>query len=362
MKILYVITGLGMGGAETITIDVAQKMLERGHEVAVLYLTGDNLQQHRIKLQMEIIGLHMKKSPIGFLRALKQARIYVNMFSPNVVHAQMFHANLFCRILRLFTRMPFLICTEHNRNIEGAIRMKLYRLTDCLSDMNTNVSEEATNYFISKKSFNKEKSKTIYNGVDLSKFIKDDNVRKAIRKEYGILEEDFLFINVGRLTKAKNQETLVKAFFQLKNKCLHVKLLIVGKGPEEEKLKKIVSSFSLKSDCIFTGIQNNIVDYYNAADCFVLSSLWEGFPMVLIEAMATELPIITTECGREAVSDNNYIVSAENSFLLSEKMESIYNMNLSDRIQLGISNRNHVKRFDINIICSQWEDIYSGKI
>lgn len=171
-----------------------------------------------------------------------------------------------------------------------------------------------------------------------------------------------LFINVGRLTKAKNQETLVKAFFQLKNKGLHVKLLIVGKGPEEEKLKKIVSSFSLKSDCIFTGIQNNIVDYYNAADCFVLSSLWEGFPMVLIEAMATELPIITTECGREAVSDNNYIVSAENSFLLSEKMESIYNMNLSDRIQLGISNRNHVKRFDINIICSQWEDIYSGKI
>ena len=103
--------------------------------------------------------------------------------------------------------------------------MKLYRLTDCLSDMNTNVSEEATNYFISKKSFNKEKSKTIYNGVDLSKFIKDDNVRKAIRKEYGILEEDFLFINVGRLTKAKNQETLVKAFFQLKNKGLHVKLL-----------------------------------------------------------------------------------------------------------------------------------------
>lgn len=150
MKILYVITGLGMGGAEAITIDVAQKMLERGHEVAVLYLTGDNLQQHRIKLQMEIIGLHMKKSPIGFLRALKQARIYVNMFSPNVVHAQMFHANLFCRILRLFTRMPFLICTEHNRNIEGAIRMKLYRLTDCLSDMNTNVSEEATNYFIDK--------------------------------------------------------------------------------------------------------------------------------------------------------------------------------------------------------------------
>ena len=61
-EILYVITGLGMGGAETITIDVAQKMLERGHEVAVLYLTGDNLQQHRIKLQMEIIGLHMKNS------------------------------------------------------------------------------------------------------------------------------------------------------------------------------------------------------------------------------------------------------------------------------------------------------------
>ena len=126
MKILYVITGLGMGGAETITIDVAQKMLERGHEVAVLYLTGDNLQQHRIKLQMEIIGLHMKKSPIGFLRALKQARIYVNMFSPNVVHAQMFHANLFCRILRLFTRMPFLIYFSNLDKLSSA-RARLNR-------------------------------------------------------------------------------------------------------------------------------------------------------------------------------------------------------------------------------------------
>ena len=98
MKILYVITGFGMGGAETITIDVAQKMLERGHEVAVLYLTGDNLQQHRIKLQMEIIGLHMKKSPeiLGFQGSVIE-NIPISTKNRSIIFCEAMRINCLCR-------------------------------------------------------------------------------------------------------------------------------------------------------------------------------------------------------------------------------------------------------------------------
>ena len=119
MKILYVLTGLGMGGAEAITVEVANKMFLRGHQVAILYLVGDNLQKHRLDQRIPVWGLNMCKSPLSLLVAVYRARKLVINFSPDIVHGQMVHANLFCRFLRLFCTIPHLICTEHNKNIEG---------------------------------------------------------------------------------------------------------------------------------------------------------------------------------------------------------------------------------------------------
>ena len=358
MKILYIITGLGMGGAETITVEIANKMQNRGHEVAILFLTGDNLQTHRLNQQIEVGNLGMKKNSFSFFQALYRAGKWVRAFAPDIVHSQMFHANLFSRCLRLFVPVPYLVCTEHTSYIGGKFRMFLYGFTDKLSNLNTNVSKEATSYFVTAGAFSKSKSITVYNGVDLSAFSKNEEFRGSLRKEYGIEDTDFLFLNVGRLVEAKDHVTLITAFSKLVQKGLRVKLLILGSGEEEIRLSGLIKEYSLSRYCILAGAHKEVSRFYNAADCFVLSSKWEGFPMVLIEAMASGLPVITTECGREAGVDYEYVVPKQDVDKLSEKMTQLYAMPQSTRISLGKRNRQIIKKFDIELICNQWEKIY----
>lgn len=363
MRILYVITGLGIGGAETITLNIANQMMRRGHTVALYYLTGVNKLAERIDPCIEVVGLKMTKTPCGLLKALYKAYRLIRQWQPDVVHSHMVHANLFCRVLRLCCPMPRLISTEHNKNIEGELRMKGYRLTDFLSDMNTNVSREATNYFIRRKAFTAAKSYTIYNGIDLSRFKPMDEQKAVIREKYGLEKSDFVFLNVGRLMPAKDHSNLIDAFERLSREALNVKLLIVGEGELRVKLETYICSKHLGKQVILAGSQLNVIDFYNASDCFVLSSAWEGFGIVLAEAMACELPVITTDAGgcREVVSDDEYVVKPKDPEALFQKMKAVYLLSPAQRKTIGCENRKKSTRFDLEQICDQWMELYYKK-
>lgn len=360
MKILYVVTILGIGGAEIITVDIANQMAQRGHDVAILHLRKKNKQRKRIDPSITVLSLNMQKSFSSFFHSLLQAKAFIKEWKPDIIHAQMFHANIFCRTLRCITPIPKLICTEHSNNIEGKHRMLIYRITDFLSNINTNVSNNATQQFIKDKAFSKKKTLTIYNGINLKRFISNSTSKQMIREEYKINESDFLFINAARLTEAKDHGNLIDAFSILKKKHKNVKLLIVGEGDLYSKLKSKIEQKKLIDSIILAGRHANIEDFYNASDCFVLSSAWEGFGIVLAEAMACELPVITTDAGgcAEVVDDNIFIVPPRNSTALAEKMEQIYLMSSEARIKLGKRNREKSKVFDLQTICNQWETIY----
>lgn len=360
MKILYCITGLGIGGAEAITIDIANRMAAMGYDVVLLYLTGENEQLERIDRRLKVVGLGMRRNPVSFVKAQRKASRYILQWRPDVIHANMVHANLFCRMLRLHSKIPLLICTEHSRNIEGRLRMWMYRFTDCLSDANTNVSEEATSFFIEQKSFSAHRSKTVYNGIDLGKFAPCRECGLSVRERYGIRKDDFLFLNVGRLMPAKDQRNLITAFERLANIYPDVKLLIVGDGELREELEQYVASLLLVNQVIFAGSQQQVMNYYNAADCFVLSSAWEGFGIVLAEAMACKLPVIATDSGgcAEVVDNAEYMVKPRDSEALFLKMKQVYEMKPDERSKLSACNREKAMRFDIERICEQWLEIY----
>lgn len=103
----------------------------------------------------------------------------------------------------------------------------------------------------------------------------------------------FTFITVGRLNKEKNHEFLIKAF---KIANLDAELWIIGDGPLKNKLQKLVKGLKLEDKVFFLGIQKNIFDYLSKAHCFVLSSMHEGFPNVILEALSCGLPVISTDC------------------------------------------------------------------
>lgn len=361
MKILYVITGLGMGGAEIITVGIANQMANWGHDVTLLYLTGENAQMERIDTRIRVVSLDISKKMGSVIRGLCKTIHIIKAWKPDIIHSHMVHANILCRVLRIFCRIPFLICTEHSKNIEGAMRMFLYRVTDFLSDLNTNVSEEATAYFVHKKAFGRLNSITVYNGVNLSYFTNDRNIGKTIRARYSIKDSDFLFINIGRLTQAKDQANLITAFARLREQYFNVKLMIVGEGTLRGDLEQQILEFHIKDSVLLVGEQWNVVGYYSAADCFVLSSAWEGFGLVLVEAMACKLPVITTNAGgcAEVVANPDYLVPPKDANALYCIMKRMFEMPKEQRLALGVVNRESAFRFDSQKIYRQWLDIYN---
>lgn len=359
MNLVYFITGLGLGGAEVVTIDIANTMAKRGHHVLLCYLTGKNAHQDRISDKISVVGLEMNKTPYGFFVALRKTKKLFKQFNPDVVHGNMVHANIFLRILRICCPMKKLVCSEHSKDIRGGIRMLLYNLTDRLSDVNTNVSQEAVGYFIQKRVFSKDKSLTMYNGVDLQKFQKNNVVRAKIRNQYNISETNFLWINVGRLTEAKDHRNLLLAF----SKVHQSKLMIIGQGNLQNELEQQIIKLGLTERVILAGAQSNVVDFYNASDCFVLSSAWEGLPLVILEAMSCELPIISTNVGGalETIGNSNWVIPTKNSNFLAQKMQEMFNLSENERHEMGKQNRQKSQRFDIEKICGQWEEIYQNK-
>lgn len=347
-----------MGGAETITVNLASSMLKLGHSVKILYLSGE--QKVFVPSEIETINLCMEKNLTGFFKALKKAKNVVNAFKPDVVHANMFHAILFSRLLRCIVKYPRLICTEHSNNFHGNVRRIIERITDFLSDLNTNVSEQATEYFIKKGVFTRKKSITVYNGVDLQKFsYKTEN---SIRKKYGINKDEFVFINVSRFNEAKDHRTLIEAFYRVHKENSNVKLICVGEGELLNSIKKQVLDLGLSNDVIFTGIQYNTPDFYNSSDCFVLSSAWEGFGIVLVEAMGCELEVISTDCGgtREIVQDTNKLVPIKAAEKLAEKMLFVSKCEKEILRKNGKLNREMVMKFDMENILRKWEHLYKN--
>lgn len=136
---------------------------------------------------------------------------------------------------------------------------------------------------------------TIYNMIDVQSNLKNANGK--LPEEYKeILDEKFVFINIGRLSFQKGQWFLIRSFKEVTAKYKDVKLFILGEGDLKPKLTKLIRELNLEENVFLLGNQNNVYPFLKLSKCFVLSSLVEGFPFTLIETLSIDLPIISVDC------------------------------------------------------------------
>jgi len=290
LKILYIVTGLGLGGAEKVVVDLADQMVLLGHTVKIVYLKGDIIVSPKSSL-IELIGLNFEKMN-GFLNASNKYKNIIKEFKPDVVHAHMIHANIFARLNRIGCKVQKLICTAHNSNEGGNLRMLAYKYTNFLSDINTNVSNEASASLIAKGAFTDKNLITVYNGIDLTKFNKID----LLNDNPGIN-----FISVGRFNEQKDYPNLLNAIASIKNQLNeNVTFSIVGDGELRDEIEALIQSLEIQKYVYLLGKRSDIPELLNRADFFVLSSKHEGLPTVVIEAMACYTYVISTDCGGSA--------------------------------------------------------------
>ena len=170
MKLLFVITGLGMGGAENQVVNLADKLSNKGYDVCISYILEPEIVIPKSK-NIKLIWLGGDKTLSGMIKAYFNLVKLIKTFKPSIVHSHMFHANIITRFTKILTNIPKLICTAHSKNEGGKIRMFLYRGTNFLGDFFTNVSQEAVQTFEEKNAVKKNQMIAMHNGIDTNKFI-----------------------------------------------------------------------------------------------------------------------------------------------------------------------------------------------
>ena len=150
-------------------------------------------------------------------------------------------------------------------------------------------SELAGRYLFGNKTFDRGEVKIIHNAIDLDKFKFDPVARKNLRKELGIKEKTIVIGHVGRFVSQKNHDFLVDVFNEYHAKNPDSKLLLVGTGPLEENIKAKVEKLNLTDSVLFLGQREDTNKLYSVMDVFCLPSLYEGLPVVGVEAQASEL-------------------------------------------------------------------------
>lgn len=368
-RVLFVITGLGLGGAENQVVKLAARLKQRGWEILVVSLTPPgSLAEELQAADIPVESLKMQ-SPLSLGPAMIRLARLVSRWKPRIVHAHMFHANLICRLVRLIAPVPVLICTAHSiyeasrkakRPREVSWRELAYRFTDPLCDLTTQVSQAGLARYVAVKAVPAEKIRVMPNGIDTNLFCPRPEIRTALRQELGV-DKHFVWLAVGRLEPQKDYPTLLQAFAHLREGN-HV-LLIAGEGRLRKELEDLAASLGIAERVRFLGPRRDIPALMNAADAFVLSSRWEGFGLVVAEAMACGLPVVATDSGgpREIVgcSGAGLLVPPGDPLALARAMEHFMNLPEAERHRLGQLGWKHVlNNYSLDSVAKRWEALY----
>jgi len=380
MRIVYLLTSLGVGGAEKQALAVAERMAKRGHTVAVLVLMPRLPEEWPTAIRC--LHLDARKTPSGVLRGFLRGRDFLRGFQPDLVHSHSFHANIFARLLRA-AGLPFVVVsTVHNVYEGGWWRMLAYRLTDRLSRRTVAVSQAAADRFTRLKAVPWRKCFVILNGIDLDGFVPDCDRRARVRAELGIaagsgemgvssagasVSAEFAWFAVGRLAAAKDYPNLLRAFAAVRAQGPTAQLWVAGdaRGNERAPLESLATELGIGANVRWLGLRRDMPALLDAADAFVSASAWEGMPLAVGEAMAMEKPVVATDVGgvRELVGTAGVVVPAKDSRALTEAMLTTMQESREALATLGRAARQRiVYHFSMDATADTWEALYSSLI
>jgi glycosyltransferase involved in cell wall biosynthesis len=363
MRILFLSTSMGMGGADKQLLSAAQALRSRGHEVMIVSLVPlgpMGLESRRSGIPTQ--SLEMPRGvpdPRGMWRLVRLARTW----KPDVLHSHMIHANLMARALRLVVPVPVVVATIHSLFEGGPLWMAAYKLTNRLVDGITIVSQAAADRYVNDGIVPGELLRVVPNGVDLDRFHSlPAGARASTRESLGV-EDRFAWLAVGRFEVAKDYPTMLRAFAQIVKEQPRAVLLLVGRGTLQSEAEALVRELGLESSVRFLGVRDDIPELMGAADGYLMSSAWEGMPMVLLEAAAAGLPIVATRVGgnHEVVRDGEtgFLVPAQDPDALARTALRLMALGEGERRAMGKLACEHIRaHYALERVADQWERLY----
>src|SRR5258708_3549200 len=360
MGIAYLLTALGIGGAERQVVALSERMRARGHAAIILVLNPPVPEQWAASA--EVVHLNLRKTPLSVAKGFARAVRVLREFQPDILHSHNFHGNLLGRLLRVALPGVSVISSIHNIYEGGRLRMAAYWLSDPMTRCTVAVCKAAAEKMVKLGAAPRRKCIAIANGIDVDEFSPDVKRRECTRRQM-MAKDAFIWLATGRIVPAKNYENLLRAFAWVRQTTQNAELWIAGEGKEEyaERMRALSVELGLNGSIRWLGLRRDIATLLDAGDGFVLSSAWEGMPLALGEAMAMEKPAVATDVGgvRELVGDCGTVVAAGNSAALAKGMLKVMHGTILDGKQTGqAARRRIVERFSMDANAKAWEALY----
>ncbi len=256
-------------------------------------------------ISFEVIGSFVRKiHPVLDLITLVKLLHLMRRERPDIVHTHTAKAGALGRVAARLARVPVILHTFHGsvfHSYFGALGSQIFRLIETalarLSDAVIAVSPRVARELERRKVAPREKIEVVHLGLELERFKKVAGHRGELRQELGIGQEVPLFGIVGRLVPIKDVPTVLMAMKKILDSMPDAVLLVVGDGPERQRLESMTSHFNLASHVRFLGFRHDLERIYADLDVVVNCSLNEGTPVALIEAMAAGVPVLATRVG-----------------------------------------------------------------
>jgi sugar transferase (PEP-CTERM/EpsH1 system associated) len=364
IKILHVLDSLGIGGMERVVIDVANGLGPAIFEQTVCCISRRGEASSFLREGVSCIDLG-KGSKADHLMPLKIARV-IRQEKPDIIHTQSW-SGVDTAIARLLARGARLVHSEHGRNLphiysepwkRKIARRCLYHTADIVFA----ISNEVRSYYCGETGFPIDRVRVIPNGIDLRRIDKVD--RQGIREELRIAHDEFVIGTVARLDQTKDTITLARAFTRLYRSipAPKLKLLVVGDGDKKAGIEKYLDEQGLSGAAILTGIRHDVPRLLGAMNIFALSSLSEGMPITVLEAMCASLPVVATKVGAlpDLVEEGltGFLVEPKNEEDLAERIARFYKNNEMTR-KFGLAARHKIEReYQLERMLERYADLY----
>jgi glycosyltransferase involved in cell wall biosynthesis len=296
--ICQLLHGLRIGGAEVLAAGLARRFRD---VFRFLFICLDELGSLGQELREEgfPVWLLRRQPGVDWRCSWRLAKL-LRREQVDLLHAHQYTPFFYGMTARVLCRRPPVLFTEHGRWYPDSPRRKRILANRLLlerRDRIVGVGQSVRQALIDNEGFPCERVELIYNGVDMASFAKARPGRAAVRSELGVHGDDVLILQVARLDPLKDHATAIRTLARVVQQGVRASLVLVGEGPEEPKIHEIVSQQKLERHVRFLGLRTDIARLLSAADLVLLSSVSEGIPLTLIEAMAIGLPVVATRVG-----------------------------------------------------------------
>ena len=300
IKVGILINGLEVGGAETLILNMLKVFKEKfkNYQFFICYLSGKGTLAQDIKLLGYKVFDLGAKTRLNLSVIARLSKIFREV-RVDILHLHLPRSGFIGRLAARLANIQAVVYTEHSLwSMYPALSRYLNRLTINMNSVIISVSEGVKKSILASRRVSQEKVRTVYNGVDLDALNAVDVDKTKKRLELGIPLLVPVVGNVANLSPPKGHEYLLRAAPQVLRLRPDVRFVIVGRDDGEARdLNKLVVQLGIEDRVIFTGFRKDVAEVISIFDLFVLSSLFEGMSVALLEAMALGKPTVVTTVG-----------------------------------------------------------------